>query len=151
VTVGEECSSKIAELFASNEYVLACLLDEVASQGAERVADLTQQRYGMLLQAEGLGLATVVERYSPGYCGWHVSSQAPLFGILDPSAIGLRLNDRFLMEPLKSISGVFIAGKEEIHSVNDSFAFCKKCATERCRQRRPRPEPHASDLGRFIS
>ena len=73
--------------------------------------------------------------YSPGYCGWHVSGQGRLFGALCPEEIGIRLNASFLMQPLKSVSGVLVAGAPEIHDFDDDFDFCAECTTRECRVR----------------
>ena len=76
-----------------------------------------------------------VLRYSPGYCGWHVSGQGKLFDYLRPERIGLSLRTSFLMEPLKSVSGVLVAGPKEIHEFSASYDFCSRCDTRGCRQR----------------
>ena len=67
--------------------------------------------------ATGIG----VLRYSPGYCGWHISGQRRLFAHLRPERIGITLHDSYLMEPLKSVSGVLIAGAKEIHAFADTY------------------------------
>jgi len=76
-----------------------------------------------------------VLRYSPGYCGWHVTGQRRLFAALRPEQIGITLGDSCLMEPLKSVSGVLIAGPRKIHQFKDAFPFCEQCTTRGCRER----------------
>ncbi|MFC2086489.1 hypothetical protein ACFLQ9_02090, partial [Bacteroidota bacterium] len=49
-----------------------------------------------------------------------------------PESIGISLNNQFLMIPLKSISGVLIAGKKEIHNFDNDFSFCAQCKTFSC-------------------
>jgi hypothetical protein len=73
--------------------------------------------------------------YSPGYCGWDISAQKKLFAYLQPKNIGIRLNDSYLMTPLKSVSGVLIDGKKEIHIFQNNFDFCESCKTHSCRER----------------
>jgi hypothetical protein len=74
-------------------------------------------------------------RFSPGYCGWHVSGQKKLFAALEPEEIGITLTPSCLMKPLKSISGVIIAGDVDIFQFEDAFAFCGECSTHVCRER----------------
>jgi hypothetical protein len=74
-------------------------------------------------------------RYSPGYCGWHVSGQRKLFDYLLPEEIGITLRESFLMQPLKSISGVVIAGRRQIFDFENTFDFCDDCSTWTCRER----------------
>ena len=74
-------------------------------------------------------------RYSPGYCGWHVSGQRALFAALRPAEIGLALRESCLMDPLKSISGVLVSGAPRIHDFVDDYPFCAECAERACRDR----------------
>ncbi len=74
-------------------------------------------------------------RYSPGYCGWHVSGQMALFDYLGPDAVGITLTESFLMHPLKSVSGVIVAGQPDIHRFVHDFPFCAACTGKECRER----------------
>jgi hypothetical protein len=136
VTLGEEVSARIANLFRTRDFALASLLDSAASESAERAADALEAHYARTLETRGLNApATALLRYSPGYCGWDVSGQGALFAALKPGQIGIALRESFLMDPLKSISGVLIAGPAEIHAFADSYPFCDACRERGCRQR----------------
>jgi hypothetical protein len=136
VTVGEKTSREIEERFGSNDFALGCMLDSVASAATDRMADIVQSHFVERLSCSGqIGSDTAILRYSPGYCGWHISGQKRLFDILHPEQIGISLRESFLMEPLKSISGVMIAGSREIHSFANSYPFCSQCTTRGCRNR----------------
>ena len=74
-------------------------------------------------------------RYSPGYCGWHVSGQRALFDELKPGDIGLGLTDSFVMDPVKSVSGVIVVGAPGIHHFKPDFDFCRACTDRTCRER----------------
>ena len=136
VTIGEAVSRKIDQFFKTHEYALASMLDAHASAGAEKVADRLQCHYRQRLIHENVAVAqTVVLRYSPGYCGWHVSGQKKLFAYLKPGEIGITLLESFLMKPLKSISGVYVAGAKDTHIFEDNFPVCSECQTHSCRSR----------------
>ncbi len=138
ITVGREVSDKIGKLFDVADFALASMLDSVASAAAEKGAESLQYSYlQSLIRSQGASQEASVLRYSPGYCGWHISGQKRLFGYLHPEKIGITLRDSFLMEPLKSISGVFIAGPEEIHRYIDTYPFCSECDDHSCRNRQP--------------
>jgi hypothetical protein len=81
-------------------------------------------------------------RYSPGYCGWHISGQRKLFDFLKPETIGISLRESHLMEPLKSVSGVVIVGPAGIHAFQDEYPFCERCKTHGCRERIGSPATH---------
>ncbi len=136
VTIGEKVSQKIDELFGANEFALGSMLDSVASVATDRVADIMENHFLNRLSKEGrITLSTGMLRYSPGYCGWHMSGQKKLFEFLHPEDIGITLLDSFLMKPLKSISGVMVVGKKEIHIFDDSYPFCSQCRSHSCRDR----------------
>ena len=135
---------RIGELFQAGEYPLGAVLDATASEGAERAADVVQERWAVVL-AGGSGGATGrgprLLRYSPGYCGWNVSGQRALFRALLPEQIGIALNASCLMTPLKSVSGVIIGGPAEIHSFANDYPFCMRCREWTCRERLRRLMP----------
>jgi len=135
-TLGEPVSARIGDLFQADEPALGFMLDAVASLGADRLADLMGRRFLEILSAEAGGCtpATVLP-YSPGYCGWHITAQRKLFEFLRPGEIGITLNSSCLMQPLKSVSGVLVAGKGEIHRFRPKFSFCADCKTHECVQR----------------
>ncbi|MCX6843389.1 MAG: hypothetical protein NTX53_14035 [candidate division WOR-3 bacterium] len=78
---------------------------------------------------------TVFLRYSPGYCGWDITGQRQLFQALRPEEIGITLRESCLMEPLKSISGVLVAARPEVHRFDNTYPFCSACTTQTCRSR----------------
>ena len=136
VTLGHAVHDRISGLFGGKELALGSMLDSCASIGAEKAADLVEVCFVNSLIGKGLvNEECVAMRYSPGYCGWHVSGQKKLFDYLKPERIGMKLRESYLMEPLKSVSGVIIAGKREIHIIEDNYPFCSECETHSCQER----------------
>ncbi len=135
-TLGAETSRAIAAGFESHDFALASMLDAVASDSADRAADVLERRYEAALRKDGrLGGDGAALRYSPGYCGWHTSGQKRLFQYLEPERIGITLTESCLMQPLKSVSGVILAGPREIHRFSPNYSFCRHCETHECRER----------------
>jgi len=136
VTLGEHVSEAIGRCFTSNEFATGSMLDAAASVAADTAADAIERRVAAVLQADGRATPdTGVLRYSPGYCGWHVSGQRKLFDYLRPERIGLQLGASYLMQPLKSVSGVVIAAPKKVHGFAPSYEFCRRCETRSCRER----------------
>jgi hypothetical protein len=136
VTVGVEVSLEINRLFAKNDFALAAMLDSFASEAVENYAQIIQNEYHSSLIAGKKGSDDLVSmRYSPGYCGWHISGQKKLFEYLQPGKIGISLSDTFLMQPLKSISGVILTGDKKIHIYEDNYPCCESCKDRSCLQR----------------
>lgn len=136
VTLGERISKAIDDRFSSRDFALACMLDSVASAAADATAEVVECRFQEALAERGrLAPTDGVLRYSPGYCGWHVSGQKRLFEFLKPERIGVSLRESSLMEPLKSVSGVLIAGPREIHQFSPTYYVCEQCTTQECQER----------------
>jgi hypothetical protein len=136
LTVGEEVNRKITELFETREFALASVLDATVSVGVERTADSIETKFfNLLTRKRESSPAITIVRYSPGYCGWHVSGQKKIFAFLHPEEIGITLLNSYLMKPLKSVSGVLVAGNREIHRFRDTYPFCIQCKTRSCRSR----------------
>ena len=136
-TVGDRLSADIQSLFSAGDPAAAVMLDAAASEAAERlVAELERHA---ARSASGRARSAVLA-YSPGYCGWHVSGQRALFAALSPEEIGITLNSSCLMQPLKSVSGVLVAGHPDVHDFDDDFPFCSECTTRECRLRIARVE-----------
>ncbi len=135
-TLGRGIGERINALFRTNEFALANFVDSIASTAADKAIDLLAHFYLRLLSKRGEANSfTGILGYSPGYCGWHISGQKRLFEFLHPEVIGIELLDSFLMRPLKSISGVLVAGRKEIHQFADSYPFCNQCPTHSCQER----------------
>ena len=136
VTIGETICKEISNLFQTNDFALGSMLDATASEGTEMTAQLVESLYRKHLEETGrLSSRDGILRFSPGYCGWHISGQKKLFDALRPSEIGISLNESYLMQPLKSISGIIIAGEKHIFYFDDTFSFCRDCADHSCRER----------------
>jgi hypothetical protein len=130
-TLGAPLADRIRELFATNDLGRGWMLDAVASSAADHLSDLLASRFEEELDGDGRAGARVLP-YSPGYCGWTVRGQKNLFAYLGPEQIGVTLNDSCLMTPIKSVSGVLVAGPGEIHRIRPDFAFCDECKTHAC-------------------
>lgn len=136
LTLGSRVSDEINRLFEEREFALAAMLDSAASAGAEFAVRAVEQRVLDKLRQEGVASsATAALSYSPGYCGWDVSGQRALFAALRPEEIGITLNESFLMVPLKSVSGVIVAGPAAIHEFAADYEFCRPCRSRECRAR----------------
>jgi hypothetical protein len=133
VTIGSQVEATVTRLFADGEYGLGYMLDSVASRGAETTADRVEKHYSRRYDGDRNDTGRLAFlRYSPGYCGWDVSGQRKLFAELRPEEIGISLRETFLMNPLKSVSGVIVTGPPEIHVFENSYPFCASCATREC-------------------
>jgi cobalamin-dependent methionine synthase-like protein len=135
-TVGDRLTESIRSIFRAEDPALATILDAFASETANHVAyalaaEWSGGRPRPPSAREGARRHTVLP-YSPGYCGWHVTGQRRLFAALQPHDVGITLSASCLMSPLKSVSGVLVAGDAAVHRFRPKFAFCDECATHDC-------------------
>jgi hypothetical protein len=135
-TIGEPVCRQIRKGFDERDYAKAYMLDTIASVAADKTAELAQRRFeDSLKEAGNAGHDVAVLRYSPGYCGWHVTGQKKLFEYAKPDRIGVSLTESCLMQPLKSVSGVIIAARREIHDFDATYPCCAECNDHGCRSR----------------
>ncbi len=120
-TAGAEFEDLQMRLKDDDDMVRTFIADSFGSVIAERTADIMEE----CLQGEldGRGWRHT-NRFSPGYCGWHVSEQQrlfPLFGVERPC--GVRLTESSLMVPIKSVSGVIGLGPR-VRKLEYSCGLC---------------------------
>ena len=127
-TLGEPVCTRIRTLFDEGDAPLGFLLDAVASEAAAALAE----ELGDAFHAEAGPAGLSVLAYSPGYCGWPVTGQRPLFARLAPGEIGISLGESALMSPVKSVSGVLVEAPPRAHRFRPDFAFCDLCADRTC-------------------
>ena len=130
-TLGEAVPARIRGLLDQGSLAEGYMLDAVASLGADLLSDRLAERFAARRSGAG-GNGLRVLPYSPGYCGWPTAGQRPLFQALRPEEIGVRLNESCLMSPIKSVSGVLVAGPPQAHRFRPDFPFCHQCRNREC-------------------
>ncbi len=135
-TVGRPLSDEIGRAFVAADPAFGLVLDALASEGAIRLAyRLGAEALEASRHAGRVSGEAVVLPYSPGYCGWHLSGQRSLFAAINSDSIGVSLGRGCLMSPIKSVSGVLVAGPPQVHRFRPDYAFCDACATRDCLSR----------------
>ena len=135
-TLGNELLKKCSELFKQGGATLGYMLDAVNSSAGERLGKMMGQRFVALLPEElHKDKVLVGQYYCPGHCGWHISGQKKLFEAVRPEEIGIDLKTDHVMYPLKSISGVLVAGDVDVHRFKPRFSFCRDCKEHKCVER----------------
>lgn len=133
-TLGRPVDDTIRGMFDRGDPALGYVLDVTAGCAAEQLAQLIADRFAAAAGQPGAPEMRALA-YSPGYCGWHVSGQRALFEHIQPVELGLGLTSSCLMDPVKSVSGVLVAGAPAIHAFRPTFGFCDACRTHACRAR----------------
>lgn len=124
-TAGEGIETWSREETKKGDPVKAFIIDSLGSLTVETAMDMIQALLGKEMESQGMN---ITNRYSPGYCHWHLSDQFNLFSLLPPGFCGVKLTDSALMRPIKSVSGVIGIG----HSVEKKEYECSICDREDC-------------------
>lgn len=128
-TAGQEFEDWQHTPAIKNDMLKCFIADSIGSLIAEKTADAME----VYLEKELADDIHHTNRFSPGYCGWHVSEQKKLFSLFpDKNPCGITLTDSSLMLPIKSVSGVIGIGKE----VRKLDYSCRLCSSENCFRRK---------------
>ena len=128
-TSGTQYEAYLHRLTDEGDMVRVFIADALGSVIAEKCAD--QMEHSLQDSIDKLGWHHT-NRFSPGYCGWHVSQQQLLFPLFQGHTCGVRLTDSSLMLPIKSVSGIIGLGRE----VCRLDYTCGLCNFEKCYKRR---------------
>lgn len=126
-TAGQEFQFYFDSLKMKGDMLETFIVDTIGSLIAERAGDLVE----LLLERE-IGNEKHTNRFSPGYCGWKLSNQKEIFSLMGNNPCSITLSDVFLMDPIKSISGIIGIGEK----VNEKIYGCKFCELESCYKRK---------------
>lgn len=128
-TSGMEFEAYQQRLKDAGDMVRIFIADALGSVIAEKTADRMEDHLQESIDKLGWHHTN---RFSPGYCGWHVSQQQRLFPLFQGHSCGVTLTDSSLMVPIKSVSGIVGIGKE----VRRLDYSCGLCDFKQCYKRR---------------
>lgn len=128
-TAGVAYEAYQQRLKEQGDMVRVFIADALGSVIAEKCAD--QMEKALQESIDKLGWKHT-NRFSPGYCGWHVSQQQLLFPLFQGHTCGVTLTDSSLMLPIKSVSGIIGLGK----NVRHLDYTCGLCDFKQCYKRK---------------
>ena len=128
-TAGVEYEAYQQRLKVQGDMVRVFIADALGSVIAEKCAD--QMEIALQESIDKLGWKHT-NRFSPGYCGWHVSQQQMLFPLFQEHTCGVTLTDSSLMVPIKSVSGIIGLGA----NVRKLDYTCGLCDFKQCYKRK---------------
>lgn len=128
-TAGAEFETWQQRLKAAGDMVRVFIADALGSVVAEKTADRMEQ--ALQESIDKLGWRHT-NRFSPGYCGWHVAEQQRFFPLFRGRTCGVTLTDSSLMVPIKSVSGIIGLGPDVRHL---DYA-CGLCDFKQCYKRK---------------
>lgn len=124
-TAGAGVGDWSRELMDEGNHIEGYIVDCIGTAIVEQAMDQIQEELGSGYSKRGI---KTTNRYSPGYCHWHVSEQQKLFQLIPAKFCGIELSPSSLMNPIKSISGFIGIGK----NVRQVGYGCKICELDNC-------------------
>lgn len=131
-TAGKGFEDVSQQLMAQGKLIEGYYIDLLGSMTVEAAMDHFQKEFEQTMGAEGYRISN---RYSPGYCDWHVSEQHLLFNLFPDNFCGVGLSKSALMSPIKSISGIIGVGSE----IKFRDHHCDQCNSHTCIYRNINP------------
>ena len=132
-TLGEDVDGEIKRLMDQKHLAKAYILDAMASVAADNMVATFHER--MKNEYENQGKQVTI-CFSPGYCDWPITEQKKLFSMFDSNELDVELTDSCLMQPRKSISGVFGITPFNSNQSTHSYNPCLECNRRDCSERR---------------
>lgn len=124
-TAGEGIGQRSQSLLHGDDPAKGYVYDVLGSVTVETAMDKIQEQLRDELLSSDMKISN---RYSPGYCDWHVKEQHKLFSFFPEKHCGISLNSSALMHPIKSVSGVIGIGKE----IKFNKYHCEMCQSTTC-------------------
>ena len=122
-TAGRNFEEMINSIKKEDDMLKIYLMDMIgtciAEKAGERMEEFLEEEIGDMMHTN---------RFSPGYCGWLLTEQRKIFGLLGGSPCGISLSEVCLMTPIKSISGIIGIGE----NVSTKQYACQYCELETC-------------------
>ncbi len=119
-TAGKGIEELSRGLMSGGDPLTGYVADSMGSLVVDGAVERLHEAVGRSMAARDL---RITNRYSPGYCEWHVSEQQKLFRLLPAGCCGVSLTDTSLMRPVKSVTG-FIGVGPEVRRVPYTCGLC---------------------------
>jgi hypothetical protein len=124
-TAGKEIGVVSRKMMNDGDLLKGYIYDFIGTAIVDAAADYLHGKLAAVMKEEG---QKITNRYMPGHCKWNVSEQEMLFSLIPDNYCGIRLTDSFLMDPVKSISGIIGIGENVRYNPNT----CDLCDFKNC-------------------
>jgi hypothetical protein len=131
VTIGDAIEKMASQAMTQGDPLEGYLFDRIGSIAVESLAENMERSLRESVSKDEKSLSI---RYSPGYCNWPIEEQYKLEKLLDFSKAGIKLTDKCLMVPMKSISAICGIGPKSVF--HKKGTPCSMCELKSCDYRR---------------
>ncbi len=130
LTIGNRLEDQVTELFSSNQFSTATILDAVGSVATEATANhLTKLIYD---HGKKLGLRYSTMRYSPGYGDLKLEVQPEILKLLEEKRLGISTTTSNILLPQKSITAIIGLSKNKTATTTKCDFNCTSCQLDNC-------------------
>jgi len=127
-TLGQKFDTWINKIKLSGDMFITYIADIIGSELIELALDSLEKTMALEIVPFGYKYSN---RFSPGYCSWPLMDQHTIFSFLPQNLCNISLNESALMNPIKSVSGIYGLGK----SITKKAYQCSICDSTHCYKR----------------
>ena len=124
-TVGQEITLQYYRYQQDSDFIKAYLCDVFANAAIEKVMQIAKETLRKETDSYQLGITS---HFCPGNCNWDIEEQSKLLSLLPEKICPVTLTQSFLMQPMKSLSGIVGIGE----SVKYRKSNCSSCQSGNC-------------------
>ncbi|MDD4755404.1 MAG: vitamin B12 dependent-methionine synthase activation domain-containing protein [Prolixibacteraceae bacterium] len=124
-TAGPEISALATKKRAKGDQLAGYIIDIIGNVIVEKSVEKLRMEIEETTRKGGLYISS---SFSPGYCDWDLTEQHKLFSLLPNEFCGIKLSPSSLMDPVKSLSGIFCTVPDFYKPENP----CIRCRDNRC-------------------
>lgn len=124
-TAGKGIELQSQKYLGEDDPLRGYIYDVLGSILVNKAIDRMQDSVEREMRLKGLRISS---SYSPGYCGWPITDQQKLFSLFPDKPCGVILSETYMMDPVKSVSGIFGIGKNVKKYPNK----CDVCDLKNC-------------------
>jgi hypothetical protein len=139
-TLGTELETTCRQMAATHHIYESTLLDAVGTAMLDILENKIRNKITDTCRPMELSIGA---RFAPGLNGYAMEHQQTLFELVDGSTLHIRINEAFMMEPVKSISFFALLGRDEmsVHHPDKCFG----CRMSACLFRK-QPDFESTDM-----
>lgn len=125
-TLGSIIEEWILEFFKAKDYLSGHMLEAIGLTALQETEMRIRKEFLIKLSEENISLKTLSHTLSPGCQGIPTEAQKELYQATEAYTIGITLQRDLALYPLKSLTGIILAGQDLPFFQDDQCLYCNK-------------------------
>ncbi|HVJ50045.1 vitamin B12 dependent-methionine synthase activation domain-containing protein [Desulfitobacterium sp.] len=125
-TLGSMIDEWILEFFKAKDYLLGYMLEAIGLAALQEIEIRVRKAFYDIIPGENLSLKKLSHTLCPECQGIPTGAQKELYQITEAHVIGITLQRDLVLYPLKSVTGIILAGQDLTIFQEDQCLYCNK-------------------------